>query len=210
MGRRIYVDLNDEEEANIHGWVNKGRAEPAFANHPTKLVLEQRDRARFDQIESQFPEVGTPVEPPVPGAADPNYGIPPGTFGVYVDTVLHREDDQARERSIDPSYVLAVPLEVPAKPWNQTTILSIGAAEYGVPACFMQACFSRLAGDFAHPLPATRVEGTSVLCLTNVEFEKLNPGDHIYINVRLWSSDLSMVTSSTPHRIRIGGGSWPR
>lgn len=206
MGRRIFVDLNDQEEADIHGWVNKGRGDPSFANYPTRLVLAQRDRARFDQIAGQFPEN---VPPPIE-IGDPNYGVPAGTFSaVGTDATLHREDDQARVRSVDPRMVLAVPLLIPDKPWNQTLILSIGAAEYGVPPCVMQACFSRLAGDFKYTLNATRSEGTAVLCLTNVNVEHLNPGDMIYFNVRLWSSDLGKVTSSVPHQVRIGG-SWPR
>ena len=206
MGRRIFVDLNDQEEADIHGWVNKGRSEPEFANYPTRLVLAQRDRARFDQIESQFPEGGGPPA----GEADPNYGVPAGTFpAVGVDAPLHREDDQARVRRIDPSLVLAVPLVIPDRPWNQSMVLSIGAAEFGMPACVMQACLSRLAGDFKYPLATTKSEGTSVLCLTNVNVEHLNPEESIYFNVRLWSSDLGVVTSATPHQVRIGG-SWPR
>lgn len=209
MGRRIFVDLNDQEEADIHGWVNKGRADPSFANNPTRLVLAQRDRARFDQIEAQFPD-HVPVPPPPIEVGDPNYGVPASTFSaVGTDTPLRREDDQARVRSIDPQMVLAVPLLIPNKPWNQTLILSIGAAEYGMPPCVMQACFSRLAGDFKYTLNATWSEGTAVLCLTNVNVEHLNPGDMIYFNVRLWSSDLGRVTSSVPHQVRIGG-SWPR
>lgn len=208
MGRRIYVDLNDQEEADINGWVNKGRAEPDFANYPTRLVLGQRDRARFDQIESQFPDSGQPV--PGPQVAEPNYGIPPNTFtSIGVDTVLRREDDQARVRSIDPQTVVAVPLLIPDKPWNQSMILSIGAAEYGVPPAVMQSCFSKLPADFRYPLGTSRAEGTSVLSLINVSVEHLNPGETIYFNIRLWSSDLGRVSTEHTHIVRIGG-SWPR
>jgi len=210
MGRRIFVDLNDQEEADIHGWVNRGRADPSFANYPTRLVLGQRDRARFDQIEAQFPDHAPP--PPPIEVGDPNYGVPAGTFSaVGTDTPLRRDDDQARVRSIDPQMVLAVPLVVPDKPWNNTLLLSMGVSEYASPAGtpVMQACFSRLAGDFKYAMANTRSEGTSIFCLTNVAIEHLNPGDVFYLNMRLWSSDLGRVTSSVPHQVRIGG-SWPR
>ena len=207
MGRRIYVDLNDQEEADINGWVNKGRAEPDFANYPTRLVLGQRDRARFDQIEAQFPS--SDVLPPLM-AAEPNYGLPPNTFsGVGVDVALRREDDQARVRSIDPQFVVAVPLVVPDKPWNRSLILSIGAAEYGVPAAVMQSCMSKLPGDFRYALGTSRNEGTSVLSLINVNVEHLNPGEIVYLNIRLWSSDLGRISTDKTHIVRIGG-SWPR
>ena len=62
---KLTIDLSSLEESNIRGWVNKGLAEPDFANHPYRLVLEERTRARFDQIAAQF------AAPPVPPPTDP-------------------------------------------------------------------------------------------------------------------------------------------
>jgi len=62
---KLTIDLSPLEESNIRGWVNKGLAEPDFAAHPYRLVLEERTRARFDQIAAQF------AAPPVPPPTDP-------------------------------------------------------------------------------------------------------------------------------------------
>lgn len=215
MTKRLFIDLTPQEEADIAGWVNFLRANPQYIgttqasglpHWQTKIVLADQSRARFDQISAQFQDA-----PPVPGGvADPNYGVPAGTFsGVVVDQPFHREDDQTRVRAIDPAYVLAVPLIVPDKPWNQTLILSMGVAEYGMPATIMQGCFSRLAGDFCDAMGTSRGEGTALYCLINVATEHLNPGDTLYLNMRMWSSDKQQVSTSVPHQVRIGG-SWPR
>lgn len=60
---KLIIDLSPLEESNIRGWVNKGLAEPEFADHPYRLVLEERTRARFDQIAAQFV---TPAPGPTP------------------------------------------------------------------------------------------------------------------------------------------------
>lgn len=62
---RLYIDLSPTEEANIHGWVNKGLNDPSFAANPWKIVLEERTQARFDQIAGQFTNT-PPVVPPLP------------------------------------------------------------------------------------------------------------------------------------------------
>lgn len=54
MGRRIFIDLSDKEEADIGGWVKMGLANPQFAQNPWKLVLHERTYARFRQVAEQF------------------------------------------------------------------------------------------------------------------------------------------------------------
>lgn len=68
---KLTIDLSPIEESNIRGWVNKGKAEPDFAAHPYRLVLEERTRARFDQIAAQFADA--PVPGPTP--TDPAQSI---------------------------------------------------------------------------------------------------------------------------------------
>jgi len=227
MGRRIYVDLTDEEDGNVAGWVNRLRQHPEWVGktsgdpnaYPpdwqTKIVLVDQSRARFEQIDAQFggPPVEPPVEPPEPpvGVADPNYGIPAGTFpGISTDTPMHR-GDQERVRSIDPQIVYALPLVIPDRPWNQTLLLNMAACDFASPAGspFMQACFSALPGDFKNALGTSRSEGTSVFSMVNVTAHHLDPGETVYFNIRLWSSDLQRVTTDKPHQVRLGGG-WPR
>ena len=60
---RLYIDLSPTEEANIHGWVNKGLNDPSFAAHPWKIVLEEQTQARFNQIAEQFGVVPAPAYP---------------------------------------------------------------------------------------------------------------------------------------------------
>ena len=78
---RLYIDLTPQEESDIHGWVNKGLAEPEFANYPWRIVLAERSRARFDQIAAQFGAIGPTPPPPPPG--DVTF-IPYGDFNRYV------------------------------------------------------------------------------------------------------------------------------
>ena len=68
---KLTIDLSPLEESNIRGWVNKGLAEPEFAEHPYRLVLEERTRARFEQIAAQF--AVPPAPSPVP--TDPAQSI---------------------------------------------------------------------------------------------------------------------------------------
>jgi len=154
---------------------------------------------------AQYP----PVPPPPSGAADPNWGLPPGiTFGIAAsDTPLHREDDQDRVRSIPVSDVYVLPLIVPDTPYSSSRTLSIGVAEFGSPPTVMQACLSKLPGDFAQAL--ARSEGTSVLPLLSDVTKVTVPKETIYLNVRMYSSDLGRPTATLPHSVRVGGG-WPR
>ena len=78
---RLYVDLSPTEQANIAGWVNKGLADPACADFPWRIVLEERTRARFDQIASQFVSTPAPVPPPAVLPYDVWGEIQYGDFG---------------------------------------------------------------------------------------------------------------------------------
>jgi len=149
-----------------------------------------------------------PVPPPPSGTADPNWNLPLNVrFGIAPqDSPLHREDPQDRERAIPPDDVYVLPLILPPGPYNATKTLSIGIAEYGSPATVMQACISKLPGDFAQAL--ARAEGTSVLPLLSDVSKVALPQETLYLNVRMYSSDLGK-TATAPHRVRVGGG-WPR
>ena len=70
---KLCIDLSPTEQANIAGWVNKGLADPAFANFPWRIVLEERTRARFDQVAAQF--VSTPPPAPAPPPAALPYDV---------------------------------------------------------------------------------------------------------------------------------------
>lgn len=59
---RLYIDLSAAEEADIRGWTNYYIAHPEMADYPTRIVLSERTRARYEQIAAQM---GAPV-PPIP------------------------------------------------------------------------------------------------------------------------------------------------
>lgn len=76
----ITLDLNQQEYNDTWGWVNYYRAHPEYIgiptgdwndgnpNYQTRIVLSDYTKARFDQLNAQFPG-GTPV-PPVDQFAD--------------------------------------------------------------------------------------------------------------------------------------------
>lgn len=72
----ITLDLNQNEYNDVWGWVNYYRAHPQFIGVPdgewhdgnpdyqTKIVLSDSTRARFDQLNAQFPGSGGAPVPP--------------------------------------------------------------------------------------------------------------------------------------------------
>ncbi len=57
---KLTIDLSPAEESDIHGWVNYYRMHPEEAGEPYRIVLKERTRARFEQIEAQF---DSPIQP---------------------------------------------------------------------------------------------------------------------------------------------------
>lgn len=60
---KLTIDLSEQEAQNIAGWVNYYAQNPDKLDPPgpTRLVLEERTRARYEQIASQF--APPPVDP---------------------------------------------------------------------------------------------------------------------------------------------------
>jgi len=53
---KLTIDLSPDEEYNLRAWVGMGQYDPAFADNPWRIVLQERTRARYDQVAAQFAE----------------------------------------------------------------------------------------------------------------------------------------------------------
>ncbi|MCC6194496.1 MAG: hypothetical protein IT518_08520 [Burkholderiales bacterium] len=78
---KLTITLSPQEAADIHGWVNLGKSDPAFADHPYRIVLSERTRARYDEVAAQFDAPPAPPAPPLPVAIDFGAAVPGVTVG---------------------------------------------------------------------------------------------------------------------------------
>lgn len=166
---RLFVDLSAQEESDLHGWVNMGLADPSFADHPYRIVLSERTRARFEQIAAQFASPPTgPVTPPPP------------TGEVDVQGIYHPYDAPV-VFTLAPGHIVAFPLAVPGGVYATTNELYASAAEYSSDPALLQAAINITAGDltgFSQGAQAT------VSCVVKPD-NKIKPGSIAYYNVRL-------------------------
>lgn len=129
---RLYIDLSPAEEANIAGWVNKGLSDPGFAAYPWRIVLEERTRARFDQIAAQFAVV-----------APPPVGGPEGDIR-YGDTSRHEFDATTKEVL---SWSFRVPVMPPGGwPGPNGAAMRLSLATYGGTDVLRRTCVSLVKG----------------------------------------------------------------
>lgn len=102
MSKVITLTLNDQEVADIGGWINYYDEHPQYIgviptpgvsppDGQTKIVLEDQTRARYDELKAQFepapPQTGKPSVPPtlsIPGKATEWLELGPGEIGVTV------------------------------------------------------------------------------------------------------------------------------
>lgn len=163
---RLYIDLSPTEEANIHGWVNKGLNDPVFANHPWRIVLEEQTRARFDQIAAQF---GTqPPGPPVDLELVTRdlYSSPPN---VQKNVDLY----------VDVGYVYAIPIRLP----ERLGLYEWSLSEFGGEPLGHRAKLSLVAGDLAN---TENQNNTVPILLFDVQPDGIyKPGTIAYANVAL-------------------------
>lgn len=129
---RLYIDLSPVEEANIHGWVNKGLNDPSFAAYPWKIVLEERTQERFDQIAAQF---GAPVPPAYPVDIQPE--IAAEDYGRKLFTASHE-------------VVTAFPFRMPALSAGES--LHLAASEFQGQPWARLLTVSTVAGDMDAPI----------------------------------------------------------
>lgn len=164
---RLYIDLSPTEEANIHGWVNKGLADPVFANNPWRIVLEERTRARFDQIAAQFGAAPpTPQYPP----SEVTAVIPYGDFNRYVFN--------ANTTDIV-TFAFQVPIMPPGGwPGPNGSLLRMSIATFGGTDMLRRTCVSLIKGKLDDTLVAVGKE-TPISFRCGVE---LPEGAWAYIN----------------------------
>ena len=137
---RLYIDLSPTEEANIHGWVNKGLSDPDFANFPWRIVLEERTRARFDQISAQFGSVAPP--PPPQGPVDIAYGD------------FSRHEFMATTKEVT-SWSFRVPTMPPGGwPGPNGSLLRLSLATFGGTDVLRRTCVSLVKGKLDDALVA--------------------------------------------------------
>lgn len=138
---KLTVTLSPTEQANIHGWVNLGKADPAFADHPYRIVLSERTRARYDEVAAQF-DAPVPVIAYHFGAIDTARGrtdwvlIPPGAiFALIVPPgrVSANVDDGASRIwvSVNPNFTGPFLEQTVNAAGNSTWLTVPGGAVYG-------------------------------------------------------------------------------
>jgi hypothetical protein len=243
MSKKLTITLNEVEESNIHGWVNYLAANPQYIGVPgrmtpggpinlqTRIVLEDQSRERFNEIAAQFGVVvpSTPVPPPSSGEYTPsdviegapfNWNPPAGTFENQIwefGTPLKSTDPQILVVDMPPGTSVSVPLLLPSGPWNVSTMLSIGLAEYQAPPTYRQACISKYPNDYAKSkLNGSISAGMSVMPTIDVAAQGWQPGQIVYLNVRCWVPDYDdpmkgQATNTYNARCRLGApaGGWP-
>lgn len=122
---KLTITLSDTERDNIHGWVNY-YAEPAHAaerDNPTRIVLEERTRARLDEITAQFTAAPVNIEAEVP---------------LNGSRVV---------RDYAPGYIRAFPFRIPDNLADPTFNGAI--AEYQTNPTIWMIAASKVAGDMA-------------------------------------------------------------
>lgn len=189
----LKIELDDQEMADIGGWVNYYADRPNEA--PSKLVLSNRTRARFNQVANQFyAHWGLPKPPPVI-VPPPSTGAP---WDWPVDKLSPLWGEELRT-TLNTWAVTAIPIDVKA-----TGMLYLSCAEFDSPSCTRQVCFSTKAGDFASRISDIGSGNTASMDTT------VEQGERVYFNIRFWSSDLNGPSTSEDSAGVVIGGNWPR
>lgn len=218
MTKKLTITLSPTEELNITGWVNWLKANPQYIGVPrppnaeqikplpdgrmpwqTRIVLEEMTQARYEEIAAQL-NVKTNLPP-----------WPQNTFGpVIVDEVpFQSSDSQDRIIDIDSFRVYALPLIMPAGPWNIATTLDMGVCEYQSPPTYTMAWFSCTAGEWDTSLGAVSSGTSAFPQIADCNKAGLVPNQTIFLNIVFWSPDLGGRTIGGVHRVRVGGH-WPK
>lgn len=184
-GLTISIHLNESEVGNIGGWVNKGFAEPAFADHPWKIVLEEQTRARFDQIAAQFvaaglctPPVDTPPPPPPPPSGD-----------ILMQGEIYNGDFTRRVFTPGKSIVVW-PFRVPSK-----GLLYGSVAEYGGAPWMRVLTVSTAPGDVSSNTARLYSRGKQATCYLNVGVEA-TAGELLFFNTVIDEDATDSMTGS--------------
>lgn len=194
-------NLSASEISNILGWVLKGFNEPGFADNPWRIVLEERTRARFDDVAAQFVAAGLcdyppgwhgePTSPP-PWPYDPQAEIPIGDFGRRYFVASNRT-------------VTAFPFRVPSGPFPGVSggLLYTSFSEnpaVGGQTLLRKICISDQPGQMDGALQST---GTTATLHLNVGVE-LHAGHLMYIN--------HLIAQDAPEEQMGSSGSivWPQ
>lgn len=169
---KLTVDLSPQEQADLQGWVNLGLADPSFADHPYRIVLSERTRARFEQVAAQFA-----LPPPMPPT-------PPPPEGEVAVMDIYRPYDPPVVFTLMPGVIVAFPLAVPDGPYTTTNELYASSAEYGSAPALRQAAISTVAGDMSGFSQGVQATVSAIVTPAN----RIKPGSIAYYNVRLADS----------------------
>ena len=178
LPRTITYTIDDlVEDGNVAGWVRAGYADPAFADHPTKLVSEARTRKRWAEVARSYPEIGPAV--PVPPV------VPPTGPTMMLDMKWETLAGYMNTSGFSGSTTLAIRFAVPAD-YHSTQPARISAAEYGGGPVMRKSCISLTPFDFDQP---NAIEQPIVQFWMQVGGASgsrvvLQPGQTYYCNVR--------------------------
>lgn len=164
---RLYVDLTQGEEDDIHGWVNYFTEHPAEL--PFRLVLKERSHARLEQIAAQF----NPAPPPLP-------------FDVETPTM----DYLRHEYTLQVGRILAIAVQIPLGPYPLGQPLGVSVVEFESPS--RSPIYRAALNEAAGVIPAADGElvsqGKEVSAHTDVSaFGRFKPGATAYYNVMIES-----------------------
>lgn len=186
---KLFITLSPEEVFNFKEWVKMGKADPAFAAHPWKVVLQERTQARFDEIAPQF---DAPVQAGAPTTVDLRNEF----------TAAEKDSDGQNNRVVNcwPSSVLVIPLRVPAGPFPVSNIFGCSIAEYGSPPAIRQMTLTRKPGDFSEwprADSAFSVGNQASISVSVGPGGLFAAGELVYANVREWDASLNNGAGGT-------------
>ena len=188
----LKLELDDQEMADIGGWVNYYADRPNEA--PSKLVLSNRTRARFNQVANQFyAHWGLPKPPPVI--------VPPPSTGAPWDwpvAILSPLWGAELRTTLSTRVITAIPIDTQA-----SGQIYLSCAEFGTAPCTRQVCFSTKAGDFARRISDIGSGNTASMDTTVEQRER------VYFNIRFWSPDRNMPSTDAESAGVVIGGNWP-
>lgn len=180
-GLTISVHLNEVEVGNINGWVNKGFNEPGFADFPWRIVLEERSRARFDEIAAQFVAAGLTAYPPGWGTMPP---LPPVVLPYDIWGEIPYGDSGRKIFAASSTVVTAFAFRTPTGPFPgpNGALLQMSAAEnpsIGGSPWLRRLAISRVPGDMVGLMPLCIGKETMLSGRVGVE---LPAGELLYAN----------------------------
>jgi len=186
----LKIELDDQEMADIGGWVNYYADRPNEA--PSKLILsnrlDSRTAERYNEVAAQF--AAPPVVVPPPSTGDP--------WVWPVDKLSPLWGEELRT-TLNTWAVSAIPIDPPV-----SGQIYLSCAEFDSPSCTRQVCFSVRAGDFVNPISNIGSGNTASATVAVIA------GERVYFNIRFWSPDLNGPSTPDDSAGVVIGGNWPR